>query len=701
MAFSWNRFAYTNFHELNLDWFNEHFKEIFEEWEELYNTLTQWKDDTDADLAQWKEVTLADMDTWERELLAALDEWKVDTGNDISDWESGVISDLNDWKETFLSAYESLEDRVEAIVSDTEDMVENLAVPFSTSDDYSVDDYVIYNGTLYRFVVNHSAGAWDSDEVLQAYAMNDVTTIKNAILKKKIIISELIKNYYIDNTNGALTEYSGWSATGYIDVSDCFKLYAVFPTLRSVYNAFYDENKQFIKAFYILTTETEIFVPENAKYMRLSARSDAFETADIQYVSKTVTVSDTLIHDKQARIIMYDPSMNIAETTRNGVTYSFTNGYGEFSGTPSATFTVNLEGGVDSIPIWIQAGETYYVSLEKKGSPKVYFNIQSYDYDGNWIEEILKLFEGSGAFTIPSLSGIKGILIRVTVSSVGGGSVDNTGITYHIYKAPKREKRVRVMQNNLGKFRFGYSSNETHGLTEAEYVTKLVNYKKMYGKYRPDILCVQEMNQYMDKAQTHDTFTSLYNPIYFNNSFGGTSVSFGMFANIDGTKFVHETLTDTIGGVSYSVTACICEAVIDDAVVGIASTALNSESGHATERAAQLTILMNRLSQYKYGIIGIDLNVYNDSELTSLIATAEAKGYTAANYDYWGRQDTYVPHPGQSYYNKIDNILTKGNIKIVNFEVLTDETPTNPTDYRADNKLASDHIPIVADLIIF
>ena len=181
MPFNWNNFPYTNFHELNLDWFSEHFKEIFEEWEELYNTLTQWKDATDADLAQWKEDTLADMDTWERELLAALDEWKIDTGNDISDWESSVISDLNDWKETFLAAYESLENRVEAIVSDTENMVENLAKPFSTSNNYNAGDYVIYNGLLYKFTANHSAGAWTGSDAIQKTAMDDVTFIKDVI----------------------------------------------------------------------------------------------------------------------------------------------------------------------------------------------------------------------------------------------------------------------------------------------------------------------------------------------------------------------------------------------------------------------------------------------------------------------------------------------------------------------------------------
>jgi hypothetical protein len=120
MPFSWDNFPYTNFHELNLDWFIKKFKEIFDEWESLYNTLLQWKEDTNADLAQWKEDTLADMESWENDLLDALDRWKAATGEDIEEWEAGVISDLDDWKDSFLDAYTELESRVKGLIVDTE-----------------------------------------------------------------------------------------------------------------------------------------------------------------------------------------------------------------------------------------------------------------------------------------------------------------------------------------------------------------------------------------------------------------------------------------------------------------------------------------------------------------------------------------------------------------------------------------------------
>lgn len=182
MPFSWDNFPYTNFHELNLDWFIKKFKEIFDEWESLYTTLTQWKDDTDADLAQWKDDTLSAMTSWENDLIVTLNAWKRETGEDIDEWEAGIISDLNDWKDDFNTAFDSMYNRVDAIVSDTEDMVENLAKPFSTLTDYYIGDYVIYNGVLYQFTSNHSAGAWNSDEVSQRTAMNDIGEIKNNLI---------------------------------------------------------------------------------------------------------------------------------------------------------------------------------------------------------------------------------------------------------------------------------------------------------------------------------------------------------------------------------------------------------------------------------------------------------------------------------------------------------------------------------------
>lgn len=98
MPFSWDNYPYTNFHELNLDWFIKKFKEIFDEWDALYAEMQAWKDETDASLAEWKTVT----------------------EQDISDWEAGVISDLNDWKDAFETLFSSTFDNLTQIKTDAE-----------------------------------------------------------------------------------------------------------------------------------------------------------------------------------------------------------------------------------------------------------------------------------------------------------------------------------------------------------------------------------------------------------------------------------------------------------------------------------------------------------------------------------------------------------------------------------------------------
>ncbi len=98
MPFSWDDYPYTNFHELNLDWFIEKFKEIFDEWDALYAEMNEWKTETEA----------------------GLEEWKTDTEQDISDWESGIISDLNDWEDEFETLFNNTFDNLSQIKEDAE-----------------------------------------------------------------------------------------------------------------------------------------------------------------------------------------------------------------------------------------------------------------------------------------------------------------------------------------------------------------------------------------------------------------------------------------------------------------------------------------------------------------------------------------------------------------------------------------------------
>ena len=122
------KFPYTNFHELNLDYFINKFNEIFTEWEQLNSTLLEWKAATDASnalwktsvengLAAWKTATEADLNARETALRAELSAWKTATEADIGTWETDTLAALNAWKATAEATFETI--RVQAAASAT------------------------------------------------------------------------------------------------------------------------------------------------------------------------------------------------------------------------------------------------------------------------------------------------------------------------------------------------------------------------------------------------------------------------------------------------------------------------------------------------------------------------------------------------------------------------------------------------------
>lgn len=110
-----NRYPYTNFHELNLDYFIQHFNEIFTEWEQLYNELQSWKTNTTEELDQWRADVEKDLDDREVALRAELEIWKRDTADDISEWETATLNALDAWKTAATAQFEAI--RVQAAAS--------------------------------------------------------------------------------------------------------------------------------------------------------------------------------------------------------------------------------------------------------------------------------------------------------------------------------------------------------------------------------------------------------------------------------------------------------------------------------------------------------------------------------------------------------------------------------------------------------
>lgn len=115
-----NKYPYTNYHDLNLQYFLEEFSRIFEQWQELYQTMNTWKDATTAELEQWKTDVESDMATWESDLLAQLDVWKAGVNADITAWETALLASLDAWKAAFETLFNTTFSNLEDIKTDAE-----------------------------------------------------------------------------------------------------------------------------------------------------------------------------------------------------------------------------------------------------------------------------------------------------------------------------------------------------------------------------------------------------------------------------------------------------------------------------------------------------------------------------------------------------------------------------------------------------
>lgn len=80
----------------------------------------------------------------------------------------------------------------------------NIAPVFNTATAYSKDDMVNYNGDLYVFTANHSAGAWTGSDVVQTKVSSELSSLKSGLTNATTVSS------------GTITAQEGVTITRYI-----------------------------------------------------------------------------------------------------------------------------------------------------------------------------------------------------------------------------------------------------------------------------------------------------------------------------------------------------------------------------------------------------------------------------------------------------------------------------------------------------
>lgn len=270
---------------------------------------------------------------------------------------------------------------------------------------------------------------------------------------------------------------------------------------------------------------------------------------------------------------------------------------------------------------------------------------------------------------------------------ISGAKLDNTALTpfdvVTLYSGASMTKEkvidkddIRIMQYNIGRYNYGLSG----GLADDKIPVKLENYKKFFGEYRPDIVCLQEYERYIDASETVSADDVLFGelfpylpqshyPAIFRSSIPYARYDSDMLGNDDTSTRTRYTLA--IFNIKHK-------------KVAVLTTALYYNN--ATRRAIQFNEAMQILSKYDFAIFAGDMNYASQEEMDSLLQIASDNGFKACNGGYFGTFDTLDT---VTYFKPIDNILVKGDVIIRNVFA--------PDVY---DKLSSDHYPIIADIHI-
>lgn len=209
MSDFYNKYPYTDFHELNLDWVINTTKEARETVEQNVEDNRQFKED----LTQQQE-------DFER----GMNDWKTDTENDLADWKTDTENGLADWKTDTEHSYQ---DQIDTLEQAYDDFLDNYSRTFGIIDAYgnsavdaisqakateikkNLDDFVDYPLHDYIMLAQLVNGSYNSTGTVILPVVNyrirtrDILKFNFPLVLKPLTGWKVMANFY---TSGVFSE---------------------------------------------------------------------------------------------------------------------------------------------------------------------------------------------------------------------------------------------------------------------------------------------------------------------------------------------------------------------------------------------------------------------------------------------------------------------------------------------------------------
>lgn len=296
----------------------------------------------------------------------------------------------------------------------------NNAGEFSSSEAYATGKYVYYQGDMYKFIVNHPAGAWNSAHVKRVYIGDELDERTKAVEEVNRAALQLGEDELMPEwENGAYNDTTGaFISTTERVVTKKFKVYkgnsitAVVPSGFQFKVCKWNASGVFIDTGGWLASGVSYYCNQDL-IVSIMATNDST-------VSPSSFTGKVYIDSRDYRNMVRMNSVNrqwgyIATNTQlNGITIELKNGLLKLAGEAEATTYWDIISDLNALPYGVAPSESYYVSFDSPfAEDKVYLTIY-YNYGSGWVKKHDYL-TGLNKITVPANA--VGMLVRLYVAN--------------------------------------------------------------------------------------------------------------------------------------------------------------------------------------------------------------------------------------------------------------------------------------------